>query len=124
VFVEVKTRSRGNWDADGRLAITPQKQAKLWKAALLFLADYPELANIPCRFDVALVLYERLPKQTQKHAGEGLSLQNNALAPLTLTDGQELHFPRVVLGQAISVAGYRLVLHNYIQSAFDFVDSL
>ena len=96
-FVEVKTRSSRNWDADGRLAITPQKQAKLLQAAQLFLAEYPDLANLPCRFDVALVNCQRT-SQPDSNSVSSLPLQ---------------------LGQPIFKSGYRLILQDYIPSAFD-----
>ncbi|MCM1984513.1 YraN family protein [Lyngbya confervoides] len=58
-FVEVKTRRQQNWDLQGLLAVTPQKQRKLRHAAQLFLADFPDLMQMPGRFDVALVQIAR-----------------------------------------------------------------
>jgi putative endonuclease len=110
-FVEVKTRSPRNWDADGLLAITPQKQAKLWQTAELFLAERPDLANLPSRFDVALVSCQRL---SQRLRGDNCDLSQSPTAVAKAIEVQ-----RVQMGQPVLVTGYRLILQDYIQSAFD-----
>lgn len=109
-FVEVKTRSRGNWDADGRLALTNSKQTKLWRTASAFLAKYPNFANLTCRFDVALVICQRV--------SQGSPDRNADLSSAAEGD-KAIQVPPVQLGQPILVAGYRLTLQDYIQSAFD-----
>jgi putative endonuclease len=110
-FVEVKTRSRGNWDADGLLAITPQKQAKLWQTAQMFLAERPDLANLACRFDVALVSCQRV--------SPGSRCDRTDFSCSSETMGKAIQVPPIQLGQPILLAGYRLILQDYIQSAFD-----
>ncbi|WP_036487623.1 YraN family protein [Myxosarcina sp. GI1] len=57
IFVEVKTRGDRNWDSNGLLAIDTRKQEKICQTAMLFLAQNSKLAELPCRFDVALVNY-------------------------------------------------------------------
>jgi putative endonuclease len=94
-FVEIKTRGRGNWDEDGILAITPQKQTKLCHAAGLFLASYPDLAELSCRFDVALVSYKT-----------GKTNSSNDLQA-------------IAFNQPIFLEGYQLTLHRYLEAAFE-----
>jgi putative endonuclease len=99
-FVEVKTRSPGNWDEGGLSAITRAKQIKLWKTAQLFLAQHPDLAEVPCRFDVALVSVGRSQ----------------------LKGSSSLNSP-IQLGQLIQRDGYELSLQTYLEAAFELSDS-
>ncbi len=101
-FIEVKARSRGNWDADGLLAITPQKQEKLRKAAHFFLAKHLYLAAFPCRFDIALVSCQRSPITEESP---------QPIAPP--------NFASVKLGQPVAIGIYRLTLQQYVEGAFD-----
>jgi putative endonuclease len=100
-FIEVKTRKSGNWDENGLLAITPTKQRKLIYSSQLFLSQFPQWAEVPCRFDVALVSAKRLGTQ--------------AIAPVQSV------WPQIQLGKAIAQQGYTLTLHTYLESAFDAV---
>ena len=109
-FVEVKTRSKGSWDAGGLLAITPQKQAKLWQAAQCFLTTYPDFADYSCRFDVALVSCHKLLNRQQSQSPK---------TALTKAEATDLSSLSIQLGQAIKFAGCQLVLQQYLPSAFD-----
>ena len=105
-FIEVKTRNRGNWDAGGLLSITPRKRAKLWQTARCFLATHPSLADHACRFDVALVYYQRLLTK-QHHESCGIPVVSEDLP--------------VQLGKPVEIAGYQLILQEYIPSAFESI---
>jgi len=107
IFVEVKTRSQHNWDQGGLLAVDLTKQEKIIKTASVFLAKYPQLAELPCRFDVALVGYMKCLWQRRKDAKEGE-------AKIDLGE-----IVRVNIGQPVVVGQYQLTLDNYLQSAFE-----
>ena len=51
VFIEVRYRSRSGF-GDGLDSVSVTKQAKLVRAARMFLARHPSLARRTCRFDV------------------------------------------------------------------------
>ncbi len=53
VFVEVKTRSNESYGAP-ELAVNPQKQYKMIKAALGYIKNR-KLHQMPCRFDVVAI---------------------------------------------------------------------
>lgn len=105
IFVEVKTRRRNNWDADGMLAISKAKQTKLWQAGEMFLSDRPDLANYPCRFDVALVRWEPARPETQ---------------PLLLSTTAMTYSPPTAIAQSVLQSGDYLLLQDYIHSAFTY----
>ncbi|CDM95537.1 MULTISPECIES: YraN family protein [Limnospira] len=98
IFVEVKTRSRGNWDANGALAITVTKQAKLIRTAEHFLSTHPHFSNHPCRFDVALVRCQH----------------QNPAAKNPIKPSSQIVTP----GKPIDIEAYQLTLEDYIESAF------
>lgn len=100
-FVEVKARSRGNWDYSGRLAITPQKQAKLWQAALVFLSQHPELEAFPCRFDLALVHSRKV-----------------ACPPAAADHSVTLVHRSIQMGNSVAIAPYHLTLVDYLTNIF------
>ena len=52
-FVEVKTRTNNAFGAP-ELAVTPQKQRRMVKAALGYI-KYKKLHQVPCRFDVVAI---------------------------------------------------------------------
>lgn len=100
-FVEVKTRSRGNWDHDGREALSVAKCQRLQKTARLFLSRFPQYAELPCRFDLALV-------RCQSLANRGIREPVDAKLPDIIAIGQP-----VVLNQV------QLTLQEYLVSVLD-----
>jgi len=101
-FVEVKTRSNKNWDENGLLAVNFTKQEKIIKTAYFFLAKHSQLAELPCRFDVALVSCKKHPVFEQIN---------------TEIDWKKI--TRITIGQSMVVGRHQLAIKNYLQSAFE-----
>jgi putative endonuclease len=51
VFVEVRYRDNAD-HGSGTLSVGPAKRGKLIRTAAIFLQAHPQLAALPCRFDV------------------------------------------------------------------------
>jgi len=96
-FVEVKTRQKRNWDENGLLAVTPQKQQKLYRTAETFLAHYPQFSTLACRFDLALIKAEK-DNSTHNHL-EALS--------------------SIEINHPVNYQGYRLILATYLKGILD-----
>lgn len=114
LFIEVKTRNRANWDADGLLAITLQKQATIVRTAELFLLKHPHLAEYPCRFDVAIVRHQPIAVRVASRREDLPSLRD---ATRTTND-------RAIVGTPLEIVtdlaiGEQLLLLDYITNAFD-----
>ena len=105
-FVEVKTRSKNNWDENGLLAVNTTKQEKIIKTASMFLAKHPHLAELPCRFDVALVSYKEFPTPRREVAEKKETKEIGAITQLNI-------------GQPIIIEQYQISIENYIQFAFE-----
>lgn len=123
-FVEVKTRSPGNWDRNGALAITPAKQLKLLRAAELFLIQHPQWAHLARRFDVALVGRSARGAVTRPVA-EWTDRSNPDLNPESTPElihqpVQELPSQTITLGDPILFQGQALVLWDYWPGAIEF----
>lgn len=116
-FVEVKTRSRSNWDEGGLLSITPAKQRKLWHSAQLYLSQAPRYAPLPCRFDVALIQSQK-QKPPQKKAASAEAIQLDFTNPMLCFHGSQTLAESPKISQPVQRGGYRLTLQHYLTDAF------
>ncbi|WP_404382156.1 YraN family protein [Caenispirillum salinarum] len=68
-FIEVKAREA---ETDAAESVTPRQQQRIARAAELFLALHPDLAELDCRFDVMLVTPGKAPKHIEDAWRPGL----------------------------------------------------
>jgi putative endonuclease len=107
VFVEVKARGDRNWDNDGLLAITPQKQAKLWRTAELFLAEHPNRVDQGCRFDAVLVKSALAPRRAGQTAPAQIAVDE-------AVDEAIANLPRLEIGQTAKIHGYYFKIQQHL----------
>jgi len=96
LFIEVKTRSKNNWDNNGIFSISNKKQEKIIITANSFLSQYPEYDKFNCRFDVALLTYKKV---THNH-DKDLIIKGN-------------------IEDKINYQGYQFQIIDYIENAFN-----
>lgn len=113
IFVEVKVRGDRNWDESGLLSITPSKQQKLILAAHAFLSKNPQFDTYPCRFDVALVTYQKNPRESCPQDSRGLGLTT-----LRANSSQSFENGSDVEGATVDEE-FSFAIQRYIQGAFD-----
>jgi putative endonuclease len=75
------------------LAITSQKQKKLYRTAQMFLSAYPQFSDTYSRFDLALVKARLLSSESDHH---------NTL-------------PAITLNSPVFYHGYELTLTTYLE---------
>ena len=114
IFVEVKVRGDGNWDQSGLLSITRQKQQKLILAAQAFLADNVSLGGCHCRFDVALVTYEKKSCESFQQDSQGVNLTT-----LQASSNKTLDAQSAFEGAVVDNKEFQFVIQHYLQGAFD-----
>ena len=114
IFVEVKVRGDRNWDQSGLLSITRQKQQRLILAAQAFLADNANLDACHCRFDVALVKYEKNSCESFQQDSQSVNLTTRQAS-----SNKALDNTAVFEGAVVDNKEFQFVIQHYLQGAFD-----
>ncbi|WP_330202195.1 YraN family protein [Cyanobacterium sp. Dongsha4] len=95
IFVEVKTRSKNNWDDNGLYSVNHKKQEKICLTASSFLEKNQIFTDWNCRFDIALLTYKKLTNSEVIS-----SISDNCLKP------------------KFNYEGYQFEIFDYLENAF------